>query len=361
MLIFYSPIVCLVASFQITKPFNPFSNCLSLFRVWLTVDSSMFGDICHRAVIWETLKVLKNQVFDCLRQRTCVASQSFLSSAIDNAATLCYHELAVWCVAILEYCDTGQYNTVSCKRAPQHDTQVEQNENADTTNRKKAMETPAGEGDRAPPTDPNHEAPLPTLEDLGPWAKSASKAVLRSGILTGRIKPTMKPKEVWNMDLEVHAPYKKNYSNWSKNLRSLQAAIGRDRDRMLNDVAAYGNDIGIINTIRSSQHNKIPWHRSEASCLLKQDMEEGLDKEKKPKDLYKSRPEYFDHFSLEEFRKHIYQRRYSEGKREIRNEKKKKKWKYPELHHTVELRINELDHDSGTDDNSHNNNDEVEG
>lgn len=147
----------------------------------------------------------------------------------------------------------------------------------------------------------------------------------------------MKPKEVWNLDPEVHEPYKEKYSNWAKNLRNLQKAIQRDRGRMMNDVVAYANDIAIINNRRSSQHNKTPWHLSPASSLLKQHVKKGLDRKMKPQKLYKSRPEYFEHFSLEVFRKHIYQRRYAIPKRAIRFEKKKQKWKYPELHSSMEL------------------------
>jgi hypothetical protein len=162
------------------------------------------------------------------------------------------------------------------------------------------------------------------------WPNSESKALLRSGILSGLITPTMLPKQVYNMNPEVHKAWK--YTNWCANLRSLQKAVGRDRGRMLDDVKSFAKDLAIVRQAQLSNPPKKPWHLSDACRLLKDDVSEGRDKTVKPMELYYSRPEYHEHFSLEVFRKHIYQERDSRPKRAFRFEKKKKRWNYPELH-----------------------------
>jgi hypothetical protein len=162
------------------------------------------------------------------------------------------------------------------------------------------------------------------------WPNSESKALLHSGILAGLIMPTMPPKQVFDMNPKVHGEWK--YSNWANNLCTLQKAIGRDRGRMLDDVRSFAKDLAMVQQKWLDNQMKTPWHLSTACQLLKEDIDEGRDKTVKPKELYYSRPEYYEHFELEVFRKHIYQERDSRPKRAIRFEKKKKQWKYPELH-----------------------------
>lgn len=164
-------------------------------------------------------------------------------------------------------------------------------------------------------------------EEEEAWAKSASKAILRAGLLSGEITDAMKPKQVWNLHPTEHGKW--NYNNWSSNLRTLRNAVQRDRTRMQKDCIAYGHDLAIVRSLRDN--SKTPWHRSAAAPLLKQDVKDGKHKEQKPKDLHKSRPEY-EEFDLPAFRKHIYQEKDAEPKRAVRFERKKKRWQYPELH-----------------------------
>ena len=85
--------------------------------------------------------------------------------------------------------------------------------------------------------------------------------------------------------------------------------------------------------------DRIPWHRAEACKLLKQDIDDGIHEEYKPSDFYMLQEEYFMFFELEKFGKHIYQEIDSRPKREMRFQKKKKAWLYPELkqnqHHST--------------------------
>jgi hypothetical protein len=161
------------------------------------------------------------------------------------------------------------------------------------------------------------------------WPTSKSKALLRSGLLSGLITAEMLPRAVFDLNPVEHSKW--NYTNWSSNLGNLREAIDRDRSRMQRDAISYGHDLAIVKAGRSPTA-KIPWHRSLAPPLLKQDVNDGRHKEMTPKELYGSRPEYSTGFTLEEFRKHIYQEVDSWPKRAIRFEKKKKAWRYPELH-----------------------------
>ena len=167
-------------------------------------------------------------------------------------------------------------------------------------------------------------------EESDGWADSESKKVIRAKLLSGEITATMRPKEIFDMDIEVHRPWKNKYRNWSDNLRRMRKNVERDKQRMIDDCIAYGHDLAIAKTYRT---NRVAWHRSEAFRLLKQDIKDGRDKNMEPEQLYNSRREYRESpFDLTEFRKHLYQIRDAEPKRALRFEKKKKAWKYPELH-----------------------------
>jgi hypothetical protein len=170
-------------------------------------------------------------------------------------------------------------------------------------------------------------AAKPARTEVETWGNSASKALLRAGIISGEIPADRLPKAVFNMNPEVHGKWK--YINWANNLRTLRNAIQRDRSRMQRDAIAYGQTLQIVRA-RFAPTTPL-WHLSDCPTLLAKDVDEGKHKQMKPKDLHKSRPQYMV-FSLQVFRKHIYQEVDCRPKRVIRFEKKKKGWLYPELH-----------------------------
>ena len=100
---------------------------------------------------------------------------------------------------------------------------------------------------------------------------------------------------------------------------------------MAEDVASFGHDIAKVLVMRPPDA-KTPYHRSAARPLLEKDVAEGKHKQMKPKELYQTRPEYQMDFTLEEFRKHVYQEADAIPKRKARWEANKKKWLYPEVH-----------------------------
>ena len=129
---------------------------------------------------------------------------------------------------------------------------------------------------------------------------------------------------------EEHSKWE--YTNWTNNLRNLRHAIEKDNKRMHDDMLSYGHDLAIVNALRAANPNQKPrWRGSEAAKRLKEDVDKGKHLEMKHSTLHQTRPEYLV-FDLDVFRKHIYQEIDSRPKRAYCFEKKKKAWKYPELH-----------------------------
>ena len=124
---------------------------------------------------------------------------------------------------------------------------------------------------------------------------------------------------------------------------------------MERDAMAYGHDLSLVQESRVVA-NDVAWHRSAAAKLLKKDVDEGRNKIMTPLQLWLDRNEYKE-FELEVFRKHIYQEVDSRPKRDIRFKKKKKRWKYPELHQEHPRMLEGFVDDDGDDSSSYYSND----
>lgn len=159
------------------------------------------------------------------------------------------------------------------------------------------------------------------------WGRSQSKAILRRGIINGVIKTDMTPEQVFALNPAEHGKWP--WNNWKSNLKNLRDAIGQDRGRMAEDARAYGHDKAII--IQNRVGESVPWHKSACVKFLKKDVDAGKPWEMQPWELWQTRVEY-QAYSLICFRNHIYQEIDSRPKRAFRFERKKKGWKYPELH-----------------------------
>jgi hypothetical protein len=103
----------------------------------------------------------------------------------------------------------------------------------------------------------------PVRTEVETWGSSASKALLRAGILSGEIPADRLPKAVFNMNPEVHGKWK--YINWANNLRTLRNAIHRDRSRMQRDAIAYGQTLQIVRA-RFAPTTPL-WHLSDCPTL----------------------------------------------------------------------------------------------
>jgi hypothetical protein len=162
---------------------------------------------------------------------------------------------------------------------------------------------------------------MPAKEEK--WKDSEAKQLLREDIISGVVPASMAAKDVYDMRPE----YKKwSYQNFPTNLRHLRKAIGDSYERMLADCEAYGHDRALLVKLRAGKNPRgdIPWHKSEAKKLLKQDIDDGKHRQMKPESLHGTREEY-QAFPLTTFRNHIYQEIDSRAKRAHRFAKKKKR------------------------------------
>jgi hypothetical protein len=116
------------------------------------------------------------------------------------------------------------------------------------------------------------------------WKDSVAKRLLREDIISGVVLASMAAKDVYDMRPE----YKKwSYKNFPANLRNLRKAIANSYARMLSDCEAYGHDRALLMTLRAGENPQdIPWHKSEAKQLLKQDIDDGKHKQMKPEVLH---------------------------------------------------------------------------
>ena len=164
------------------------------------------------------------------------------------------------------------------------------------------------------------------------WANSESKSLLRRQLLTGEITEKMKPLQIFNMRLDVHGVWKSKYTNWATNLRTLRKAIAKDQERMKDDSRMYAHDLALLDSLGKGHKHNPPFFESDTYRLIKEDVGNEEHLKMKPSALYKTRKVYEQTMDLTKFRKKIYQVKDQEPKRDIRFQKKKKVWKYPELH-----------------------------
>jgi len=143
------------------------------------------------------------------------------------------------------------------------------------------------------------------------WQKSRAKALLRRDILEGRVpleggrQTTMKLRQVYELRPEF-AEYM--YSKFSSRLSSLRTTISECNDRAARDQEAFDNFVANHpETSLFSHHGYIQWQGSEAQKLLKEDLENNLHETMEKKDLFRSRPEYYENFPLNVFRDKVYQ------------------------------------------------------
>lgn len=151
--------------------------------------------------------------------------------------------------------------------------------------------------------------------------------------MDGSIPPTMTPEAVRQVEPHRVEHEKWPLKNWKSNLANLRSAISRDRMRMARDARDYGHDKKIVMNKRNEAGVPTPWHKTDCPKLLKQDIDAGKHLTMHPRDMYNDpeRPQYRK-FELSVFRNHVYQEIDCRPKREMRFERKKKGWKYPELH-----------------------------
>lgn len=137
------------------------------------------------------------------------------------------------------------------------------------------------------------------------WKKSEAKNMLRVDLINGNVPADMAPMDVYKMRPE-YAEFK--YENFRTNLNNLRTAVAENITQMQRDSLYFGHDKAIMrHEMRNADEPRSRvWIETQASVLLKLDINEGLHEHLTPSELYQSREEYQE-FPLQVFRNHIYQ------------------------------------------------------
>jgi hypothetical protein len=182
------------------------------------------------------------------------------------------------------------------------------------------------------------DGPMPNTDDLPStmpkmrnskhdkpnWHTSEAKRLLEHDLISGNIPlhsdGSMEPKEVYLQRPEF-AEF--SYEYFRDRLRVIRKQINEKLS-----LASFDNKALSSDRIKhpKSTHNsrgEPRWDGSISEQLLKIDMKEGRHKSMKPLDLYQSRPEYCNNYSLSVFRKHIDQEVRHQKTCAVREQKKK--------------------------------------
>jgi hypothetical protein len=146
------------------------------------------------------------------------------------------------------------------------------------------------------------------------WKKSDAKRLLYKDVMDGLVpleatnhnngQSTMQLREIYIMRPEYsHYLYEK----FSSRLSSLRKTIKIASTQAKDDEEAFQNYKQNHEPSEFLHKGYIQWQGSEAQELLGEDMEAGLHEQLGKKELWGSRPEYYESFPLSAFRDKIYQ------------------------------------------------------
>lgn len=141
------------------------------------------------------------------------------------------------------------------------------------------------------------------------WKNSEAKRLLEKDILNGKVplyakdengKSTMALQDIYTSRPEFSEYL---YDKFSSRLSSLRKSLQDKKDRAAWDQEAFEIFKGKHPVLaRFSRHGYIQWQGSDAQRLLLKDIEDGKHKTQSRKDLYGSKPEYYNEFPLDVFR-----------------------------------------------------------
>jgi hypothetical protein len=135
------------------------------------------------------------------------------------------------------------------------------------------------------------------------WKDSRAKKKLTKDILSGKVPPEWKPKQVFAMRPELYKPYAKNFGD---RLRRLRKTLKTQQDRADEDDAAVRHDLGLYPPTSADVRGYPRWDGSAAQRLLIQDVKEGRNVGIKAKAFQQTRQEYME-YPLKVFTDHISQ------------------------------------------------------
>ena len=141
------------------------------------------------------------------------------------------------------------------------------------------------------------------------WKYSEAKKVLVAGLTNGDI-----PLDAEEMPAEIvyqqHPEFASfTLKHFTERLKYNRQSIAAKKKRANAEMEAFLHDQAIHPTQPYNQFGRPRWEGSDAERSLRLDMDQGMHLTMKPMQLYYTRPEYHQVFTLEEFRKHIDQER----------------------------------------------------
>ena len=141
---------------------------------------------------------------------------------------------------------------------------------------------------------------------MGDWKSSKAKKELEKALQSGQIplsSDKMRPRDVYLSNPEFAAF---DYKCFSSNLRRLRQRIAEGQKQSSADSEALAHDRHIYPKMEIQSNGKYRWEGSQAERFLREDMAK-VDTAKDSVDLYKSRQEYYNYFSQEDFVRHVRQ------------------------------------------------------
>lgn len=193
------------------------------------------------------------------------------------------------------------------------------------------------------------------------WCEQGAQDELDKLLRDGTIpidRTLMGPKVAYEMS-EVFKLFE--YAYFRNKLNDLRNKYKERRNWAQEDDAALASDMLVYDRPTHNARGEPLWDGSAAQPLLKLDLPRYLKKKKKgskikPRDLYRSRPEY-KVFKLKTFRKHVYQEiklgkfhNYLKAKAEAKKGGKKKKITVAKV--VVDLSVSDDSSDDGSDDST---------
>jgi hypothetical protein len=139
------------------------------------------------------------------------------------------------------------------------------------------------------------------------WNKSEARRLLERDLATGDIPVCgreMGSRTVYESRPE-YAAYP--FDIFVRRLAAMRKTAKGQNARRVNDVAAHAHDVALRPQATHNTNGVARWEGSNAERLLKADITAGLHTQMAPRFLFRTRAEYYECFTLEQFRGHIAQ------------------------------------------------------
>ena len=133
------------------------------------------------------------------------------------------------------------------------------------------------------------------------WKKSKAYKLLKESLRNGEISCNNNGQD-WEEVYLSHPEYAKwNHEKFKQRLKALQDEIQNDMDRVAPDKEAFDRFAALHEVSHFSRKGYEQWQGSDAQALIWDDIIENKHITMRKRDLYGSRPEYYEHFPLNAF------------------------------------------------------------